>query len=394
MKPLFRIALSSILLYLLLDVVVRGEEKGPRLIVQTVGGLSLILVSWYNLYNINSLFSINKYWPFIKTWRIFIGLLICYYSLAFLDVPSNLANTASVRNIVIAVYGFVVIVFFYYSVINQHLSNVLLNVVLLIVLANGLWEIYYAFSFQRLKQGVEVINTSAGYIFVMILPVLLYRFRKDNIWIFLVTLILTMLTGKRGALVIYAVLILYGLLNYKTISRYFRINWKIVLFLVLIIVSYSVFMEYAYESLQHRLLTIKNEQRGTIASGRDVIWSTLLSAWYNGDFINLLFGFGFYATIPINRFIAHNDFVEFLVDFGLIGLLLYCVVLVQFFKNIKRVKIINKHIFSLLMICFFVLIGRGFIAGTIRTDNIVLSISIGYLLGQAVIKRHKQEKIK
>ena len=389
MRYLFKIALFSILLYLTLDVLIRGDVKGARPIVQAVGGLSVLLVSWYNLRNIHKTYAMHKIWSFVKLWRIFVVILVVYYLLTFLEIPSSIYNN-SPRNIIIAIYIFSVVLFFYYGTINQHLTKGLLNLVLLIVLFNGLFEIYFAFLYARIKQGVEVINTSAGYMFVMILPILLYRFKKDNIWMFIITLILTMLTGKRGALLIYLVFLLYGFVNLKWIRKSFKLNWKIVLFLGVIIVGYIFFMETSFESLQYRLLNIENTDRGSIGSGRNILWTLFLSKWYFSDsLVNLFFGYGFYATMGFNGFMAHNDFVEFLFDFGLLGLFCYVFVLISYYKNIKWVKLMNPYLYMLLMFCLIIWLGRAFVAGTIRTDNIVLSMSLGYLFGITTIQRSK-----
>ena len=111
MRILFKIALFSILLYLTLDIGIRSEEKAARPIVQAIGGLSLLLVSWYNLKCWLQGLVIHKLWSFIKLWRIFVGILLLYYSLSFLNVPTDYADS-SPRNMVIAIYIFAVTLFF------------------------------------------------------------------------------------------------------------------------------------------------------------------------------------------------------------------------------------------------------------------------------------------
>lgn len=371
----------------MLDVVLQGEEEGIRPEVQAIAGLGLILMTWYNVYYIRKPQSITKVWGFIKTWRFFIIILAVSFLFTFIDFPSEFGNS-NPRNLIIAMYGFSTILFFYYGVVNTHLNTKKVNWIIFFLLFNGFYEIYYAITRPAINRGVEVINTSAGYVFLMIVPLLMYRFKKENLWIFIITIILTMMTGKRGALLIYLGLILYGFVNRKMIINVFKLNWKVFLFFGIIIASYLFLMENAFDSLEHRMLNIEDSERGTIASGRDVIWSTLLSHWYSANnFIHLFFGYGFYATSVIEGHIAHNDFIEFLVDIGLIGLFVYLLVLFQLYKNIKVIKKMDSYVYVLLMFCLIILVGRGMASGTIRTDNINLSISIGYLLGIATLKR-------
>ncbi|WP_431156536.1 O-antigen ligase family protein [Winogradskyella poriferorum] len=390
MKILFKLALLSILIYLTADIAIRNDEGGSRPIVQAIGGISLILVSWYNLRNLSIYSKLSSRLTFFKFWRLFIGLMIIYYCIGFNSIPSYHV-TNSPRDLVIAIYIFAVALFFFYGTIRQHLSVGLLNTLIIVVLFNGLFEIFYAFITARNIDGVDVINTSAGYIFVMILPLLLFKFQKYNIWIFIIALILTMLTGKRGALVIFIFLFLYGLYNFRWIKKTFKLNWKILFFLVLIVFGYLFFIDSAFESLEYRLLTIQDEKRNMIASGRDVIWQTLLTKWLDSDFIGIIFGYGFFATISLGGNFAHNDFIEFLVDFGVIGLIVYSLVLIFYLRNIGWIKKMNRYLKVLLLFCFLIWLGRAIIAGTIRTDQIILSMSIGYLFGIAIKQKFLYE---
>lgn len=60
------------------------------------------------------------------------------------------------------------------------------------------------------------------------------------------------------------------------------------------------------------------------SSGRDSIYSIL---WYefleNGSLFYCLFGFGADATISIAGNFAHNDWLELLINNGLLGIVLY-----------------------------------------------------------------------
>ena len=68
-------------------------------------------------------------------------------------------------------------------------------------------------------------------------------------------------------------------------------------------------------------------------SGRDVIYSIMWNMWSGTDsIVNLLFGFGYNGTFlysPIHKF-AHNDWLEILVDFGLLGALFYAAIFISF----------------------------------------------------------------
>lgn len=260
------------------------------------------------------------------------------------------------------------------------MGNISLKFILLVLIFNGIVEVYLALTETVVKKGFEIVLTSAGYVFVMILPLLLYFFRKHNVWIFLITFSLTLMTNKRGAIVIYLVLIIYYIFNYRIFLSKTKINIKTILLLLLLAVMYMVFYQETYSSLLNRYYL--DEATGTIGSGRDVFWLYLFNYWLDSELINVLFGYGIVATKEIIGLVAHNDFLEYLFNYGIFGLFLWSFVLIKFFHNIKVVRKVDPYLYLMLMSCLIVLVGRGLFAGTLRTDNINLSISIGYLLAE------------
>lgn len=385
MRQLFYITLLLIALYLGLDVLIRGEEKGDRPIVQLIAGASLGAMLIYNVYYSGKKYSVLRLFNFLKIWLIFTAVGVLYMFLAIIEFPSQYADI-NLRFGLIMVYIITTIIFFYNATINGHLKGKLLDLLIYFLVFNGAYEVFIAFNSVDLKMGVEIINTSAGYMFLMLLPMLMYRYQKQNFWLFSVAILFTLMSGKRGALITFVFLIVYALSNFKRVFKNFKFDWKAILFLVILFAIGFYFVEYAYDSLTFRLANIENEERGTIGSGRDVIWLTLITFWLDGSFFNQLFGYGFYSAYTIEGHIAHNDFIEYLIDFGILGFLLWSIIMTKFYKNIKRVKKYDSYLYIMLLFCFLILLGRGIFAGTNRTDQIVFSISLGYLLGVTYLK--------
>jgi hypothetical protein len=254
-------------------------------------------------------------------------------------------------------------------------------------MANGLFEVYHAFSYVRIVDNVGVINTSAGYVFLMIMPLLMYKFRQHSIWVFFATLALTILTGKRGALLIYGFLLFYSLINIKVLAELIAVNYKTLLFALITVIIAIFAIDNALESLKYRFTNIVDERTGHVGSGRSYLWTSLIIYWWEGNVSNIFIGNGFYSPGSYIGFMAHNDFVSFLFEYGLLGFSIYLLMLSKFRKAVKQIVSDDPYLGYLLMMCFIILIGRGFIAGTIRSDNINLSITIGYLLAMFVLTR-------
>lgn len=91
---------------------------------------------------------------------------------------------------------------------------------------------------------------------------------------------------------------------------------------------------------------------GNQASVRYTLWNNALVAWQH----SVLFGFGPGAfsglTGPFEGAEAHNSFIDYITNTGLIGLLLIGNLIVVIFKNLKKLKLYNLG-FSLLSIIMF-----------------------------------------
>jgi hypothetical protein len=386
MNFVFNVGLLGIILYMSMDVLLKGDDDVSRPEVQLAAGISLIVMLFYNFYYLFSKYRITYEWSFIRIWLAFIVLIVIYYLIAYLELPSRLAQPGN-REVVIALFGLSGLFFIYHGTLVGHLTQRKLDILLLALMGNGLLEIYHAFSTVSIKVDLEVINTSAGYVFLMIMPLLMYKFRQHNIWVFFATLVLTILTGKRGALLIYVFLLFYSLINIKVLAELITVNYKTLMFALITVIIAIFAIDNAIESLKYRFVNIVDERTGEIGSGRDYLWSSLLIYWWSGDILKIFIGSGFNSTYSYIGQMAHSDFVSFIFQFGLLGLSIYLIMLNNFRMTVNRISIETPYLGYLLTMSLIILVGRGFFAGTIRTDNINLSITIGYLLAMYVLTR-------
>lgn len=90
------------------------------------------------------------------------------------------------------------------------------------------------------------------------------------------------------------------------------------------------------EMIAYRFSTM--EEGG--GSGRNVIYERIINAFKQSDLGDIIFGHGFMSVISINDWkLAHNDFLQLLYDYGVIGLTLFvCFLLSLCFLAIKKYK--------------------------------------------------------
>ena len=340
-----------------------------------VSGLSIISMGFYNVYYLRKDYYLRS-WYFLNKWVLFIFLIFIYFILSYFKLPTSYGSPA-MREMAIMIFIFLVFIFIYKSTVNGHLTPSKLKYLVLFLVLNGLGEIYLTYSNPLIRLGREIYNTSAGYVFIMILPLLMYMYRRYNIWVILLLFLASALTGKRGVIVIFSFLIIPLFANRKMLLRGIKLNWQTGLIFIGTIVCGFFFYEIGYENLRFRLNNIVVNDG--IGSGRDTIWQYLLITWHEGSIFEKLFGFGFWACVNIEGHQAHNDFIEVLVNFGLIGLILWVSFYISYFKSIKVMKRIDPYLYVLLLLGFYILVGRSLIAGTFRTDQINWAISMGYL---------------
>lgn len=120
------------------------------------------------------------------------------------------------------------------------------------------------------------------------------------------------LNASRGAMLSVAVGFVVLLLFSKA-----KLGYKIVFTFVAAFAVFYLYNNQYFDMLEYRIMN----DEGT-GSGRTEIWKAKLSAFSEGNLINMFFGYGHVggANISGKHIGFHNDFIGFLVDYGVIGL--------------------------------------------------------------------------
>ncbi len=111
-----------------------------------------------------------------------------------------------------------------------------------------------------------------------------------------------------------------------------------------------------------------------VTSGRLSNWANILPHIKEFKFIDVLFGAGPGATMLVNNgTAAHNDYIEYFFDYGIVGLLSFLSVLVSFVLEIKMHNSVSiKHNKQLLLIS---LITLSLVSAIFTNMNMFLLIS-------------------
>lgn len=202
------------------------------------------------------------------------------------------------------------------------------------------------------------------YLCMCILPLVLSQISKRyHLCIFVVVVIIVFATTKRtGILAISGGVFLYyffnGYIMNSALKRFINIA-KIIIMLIMFL-GIAVYIDnYFGGSIVQRFYQLSEDG----GSGRDVIWEMVRSGLRESSFMGKLFGRGFGAVSRIvmidNRGIkAHNDYLEILYDYGIIGMLIYGIFILGLIKlGLKMIKIRDKQlpIYAISIFIFFMM---------------------------------------
>ena len=137
----------------------------------------------------------------------------------------------------------------------------------------------------------------------------------------IITIPVLLLNASRGALLSVAIA---GAL--VIIYTRIKFGYKVLLFFGIVLALLFLYNNQYMDLLMYRV-TNDNYKDG---SGRVAIWIDKLDNYVNGDFFNLLFGYGYRRGLSISgSFIGfHNDFLAFLVEYGIVGVVSFVYMLV------------------------------------------------------------------
>lgn len=285
--------------------------------------LSFVLLSLYCVYEDYIQYGFSG---IEKAILIFTGLNLIYFFVSYLW--SN-PSTNTLGNTLYALLAFVMFAFLGKKGILTH-KFILVSAILLTVAAIPSFYNAQQLALTKIASESDETTVNASTIFLMLLPLLFcLRNRFVSLVLFCVYLFFLISGAKRGnilAAVIPAVL--YAWMLYKENKKNV---FKISVFIIAI-VAVALWVKDLILSNNYLLSRYEQTLEGN-TSGRDVIYSIMWNMWSGTDsIVNLLFGFGYNGTFlysPIHKF-AHNDWLEILVDFGLLGALFYAAIFISF----------------------------------------------------------------
>ena len=249
------------------------------------------------------------------------------------------------------------------------------------------YMVYYNAMQEYLLEAEEGFTINVAYQFVALLPLLWFWREKPMLqYVFLFFVLLVVLsTAKRGAILISFLCMLYYVsqsLRNRAPSQKFGYFMLVVLFLfVLLHFSENYYLNNAY--LQDRW---EGTQEGN-SSGRNYIYPKYWNVFVNSDSWEFLFGHGMgWGRGHIGQS-AHNDWLQFLVDYGLFGTVVYLYYWIVFIRTgTKDHDNKTRPIICSVIIIYFM---ATLFSMSYNAIELPASICLGYSLSEQKNRRTK-----
>lgn len=160
--------------------------------------------------------------------------------------------------------------------------------------------------------------------------------------------IVTVLEASARIFIVPAIIIV----AYMYVYKIEKVSLKLVVLPIAMIIMGVLFIN---SNIFERMINISTANSDAYTSGRTVFWLADIRAFMQSGIINKIFGHGFEYVQKINLKVtnmaigAHNDYITLLLGVGILGCLIYILVLIREVKYIFKLKSFIKEV----MLLFF-----------------------------------------
>ena len=194
------------------------------------------------------------------------------------------------------------------------------------------------------------INIST--LFMTILPMSLIIKKKYSLPLLFICISFIIAAGKRGNAVAAVIPVLLFVVLYIKESKRRLLDYILISVAFIITYQYAENLIVNSEFLQQRIqMTLEGYD-----SNRSIIYAKCWDTWYNSDsFVRFMFGYGWDGTIRIVGIRAHNDWLELLVNNGLIGASLYLLLMLSLVYYLFKVKTLQDRFIVLAVFSIWII---------------------------------------
>ena len=174
-------------------------------------------------------------------------------------------------------------------------------------------------------------------------------------------------------------------------------RWKKYLKIMLLILIGTIMVFYLESTGRIQILDRFARLGDDGGSGRDVIWSIVLNAYHSSSLVQRLFGHGFQSVYYILRpggfyRFAHNSYIEYLYDYGIVGLILLLVFIIALI--VSTIDMVRRKARFAPVMCLLLVISvfLGMFSYFFEESNIIMPVAVAYGVILGMDKKEKNIK--
>lgn len=253
----------------------------------------------------------------------------------------------------------------------------------------AVWFVFIAtlqfFQKQLLAQqqfNAEEVTNNMGYAVLSVIPLLSFFSSKRNMqYIGIVYLMaLVIFSMKRGAILIGAICVAWFLYSSLKTSKRGRKATVVIIGVAVVLAGYYL-VQYMLSSSDYFNIRVESTFEGD-SSNRNFIYSRLWNHFINeSNGFHFLLGNGACYTVLVAGNVAHNDWLEILINQGLIGAVIYLFYWLRFYQTTKRARY-DDELYLAISLLLIINFSKGFISMSYGDMSIYSTFCLGYCLGR------------
>ena len=291
--------------------------------------LVLMAISFYAFFVVNLYY---KTGPYLK-WLNIILLVITVYGVILIIGGYTFHKSRYISNVVNnytylqRIYISVMPIYaFYYFTIKRQINSNNLNKIFFVLLICCILMFYQNYFVKTDISGKEEITNNKGFAFVPLI-MMLYLVKLKDIWKYLLLVVIfgyILMAMKRGAILAGSVMLVIYL------AHHLKVKTKSQLFSVLSLSVVAIYIVYRwimslYANSEYFQTRLSRTLSGD-ASGRQEIYSNYFNYYIDRtSLLEFFLGHGGNGTVLLFNQYAHNDWLEFAINQGMMGVMLYFV---------------------------------------------------------------------
>lgn len=263
------------------------------------------------------------------------------------------------------------------------------KVIALLVIYSILFLINYI---ATISLGITEWHYIESYYLLTLLPLIILLSKKARVISIIIVFAGLLLAGKRTGLVVFgASMVVFMIYSGHDFTGKVKSIFYFILISCICLLSASYIFPDKMAFAIERFSNIEKDG----GSGRDVIYEVLLDKVMESEGIDFIFGHGYNAVVKdnLNRGLsAHNEFLEFGWDYGVLGLSLFSLFLLQLFR-LSKCNSLPEDIRLGLLISAVILLFLSLLSHVVLYSTYVLNLVIFWGLVTAYItKQNKGDK--